>query len=82
MDYERVPEYKYHLGAIVIFLVWLELMMIIGRFPIFGIYVEMFTKVAMDFLKFLGAYCCLIIAFALSFRILFTYHRTFLTLIR
>lgn len=39
----KEPPYQYHIGAIVIFLVWLELMMIIGRFPMFGLYVQMFT---------------------------------------
>lgn len=38
-------EWQQHAAAIVIFLVWLELMMLVGRFPIFGLYVQMFTKV-------------------------------------
>lgn len=38
-------DWQQHSAAIVIFLVWLELMMLVGRFPIFGLYVQMFTKV-------------------------------------
>lgn len=43
-DIRTVPEWQHHVAAVVIFLVWLELMMIVGRFPIFGLYVQMFTK--------------------------------------
>lgn len=38
-----IPEWQFHVAGIVIFLVWLELMMLVGRFPIFGLYVQMFT---------------------------------------
>lgn len=43
-DITSVPVWQHHVAAIVIFLVWLELMMLVGRFPIFGLYVQMFTK--------------------------------------
>ncbi|XP_055544901.1 transient receptor potential channel pyrexia [Wyeomyia smithii] len=66
------PTWQHHLAAIVIFLAWLELMMLVGRFPIFGLYVQMFTTVAVNFSKFLMAYCCLLVAFGLSFRVLFS----------
>lgn len=71
-DLTSIPQWQHHVAAIVIFLMWLELMMIVGRFPIFGLYVQMFTKVAMNFSKFLMAYCCLLIAFGLSFGVLFS----------
>lgn len=51
--------------------------MIVGRFPIFGLYVQMFTKVAVNFAKFLLAYCCLLIAFGLSFGVLFNSYPAF-----
>lgn len=51
--------------------------MIVGRFPIFGLYVQMFTKVAKNFAKFLLAYCCLLIAFGLSFGVLFNSYPAF-----
>lgn len=76
-DLRYVPEWQYHVAAIVIFLVWLELMMIVGRFPMFGLYVQMFTKVAVNFAKFLLAYCCLLIAFGLSFGVLFNSYPAF-----
>lgn len=72
-----MPDWQYHVAAIVIFLVWLELMMIVGRFPMFGLYVQMFTKVAVNFAKFLLAYCCLLIAFGLSFGVLFNSYPAF-----
>lgn len=91
------------MAAIVIFLVWVELMMLVGRFPIFGLYVQMFTtgkfdhhqlsfsparpgvsnllidslSVAVNFSKFLMAYCCLLIAFGLSFGVLFPNYPAF-----
>ena len=43
------------------FLVWGELMLMIGRLPTFGIYVQMFTTVAKNFAKFLAAYFCLLV---------------------
>lgn len=52
-------------------------MMIVGRFPMFGLYVQMFTKVAVNFAKFLLAYCCLLIAFGLSFGVLFNSYPAF-----
>ena len=59
------------------FQVWGELMMMIGRLPTFGIYVQMFTTVAKNFAKFLAAYFCLLVAFALSFLVLFPNYRSF-----
>ena len=64
-------------SAIGVFLVWGELMLMIGRLPTFGIYVQMFTTVAKNFAKFLAAYFCLLVAFALSFLVLFPNYRSF-----
>ncbi|XP_043070539.1 transient receptor potential channel pyrexia isoform X2 [Drosophila grimshawi] len=72
-----VPMWQHHVAAVVILLVWLELMMLVGRFPIFGVYVQMFTKVAVNFGKFLLAYICLLIAFGLSFAVLFNDYPAF-----
>ena len=58
-------------------MVWGELMLMIGRLPLFGIYVQMFTTVAKNFFKFLAAYFCLLIAFALSFAVLFPNYQSF-----
>ncbi|XP_068149170.1 transient receptor potential channel pyrexia [Drosophila tropicalis] len=72
-----VPLWQHHVAAVVILLVWLELMMLVGRFPIFGVYVQMFTKVAVNFGKFLMAYICLLVAFGLSFAVLFNDYPAF-----
>uniref|UniRef100_A0A182PFC5 Ion transport domain-containing protein n=1 Tax=Anopheles epiroticus TaxID=199890 RepID=A0A182PFC5_9DIPT len=70
-DSNDIMNWQHHVAAVVIFLAWLELMMLVGRFPIFGLYVQMFTTVAVNFSKFLMAYCCLLVAFGLSFCVLF-----------
>ncbi|VVD01605.1 unnamed protein product, partial [Leptidea sinapis] len=63
------------IAAITIFFCWLELMMIVGRFPTFGLYVQMFTTV--NFATFLMAYSCLLIAFGLAFSVLFSNYPPF-----
>ncbi|XP_069688643.1 transient receptor potential channel pyrexia-like isoform X2 [Periplaneta americana] len=74
---DDVLTWQHHVAAIGIFLTWLELMMLVGRFPIFGLYVQMFTTVAVNFAKFLLAYSCLLIAFSLSFGVLFPNYKSF-----
>ncbi|KAK8381499.1 hypothetical protein O3P69_018525 [Scylla paramamosain] len=71
--------WEHHLAAVVILLSWVELLFIIGRFPVFGLYVQMFTHVTRNFGKFLFAYICLINAFSLSFGVLFPNHAPFRT---
>lgn len=39
----NTSNWQHDVAAITIFFCWLELMMIIGRFPTFGLYVQMFT---------------------------------------
>jgi ankyrin repeat protein len=74
---ENVDNWQHHVAAIGIFLAWLELMMIVGRFPIFGLYIQMFTTVSVNFVKFVAAYFCLLLAFALSFGVLFANYKSF-----
>ncbi|KAH0568065.1 transient receptor potential channel pyrexia-like [Cotesia glomerata] len=69
--------WQYHVAALGIFLVWVELMIVVGRFPMFGLYVQMFTQVAINFFKFLGAYLCLIIGFGLGFSVLHKNYKSF-----
>lgn len=76
-----VHSWQHHVAAIGIFLTWLELMMLVGRFPTFGLYVQMFTTVAYNFSKFLMAYLCLLIGFGLSFGVLFSNYKSFKSLI-
>lgn len=69
---------QYHAAAIAILLVWIELMMVVGRFPMFGIYVQMFTQVSINFFKFLGAYLCLLVGFSLAFCVLHNEYKSFI----
>lgn len=77
---EDVYDWQHHVAAISIFLTWLELMMIVGRFPIFGLYIQMFTRVFINFVKFMVAYFGLFIAFALSFGVIFANYPAFIDL--
>ena len=58
-------------AAISIFFAWAEMMMLFGRFPVFGIYILMFTRVSYAILKFLVAFSSLLIGFSISFSIIF-----------
>lgn len=69
--------WQYHVAALGSLFVWLELMMVVGRFPMFGLYVQMFTQVAINFFKFLGAYLCLIVGFSLGFSVLHHNYKSF-----
>ncbi|KAF4532352.1 hypothetical protein B566_EDAN003656, partial [Ephemera danica] len=72
-----LASWQHHAAAFGMFFTWLELMMLVGRFPIFGLYVQMFTTVARNFAKFLLAYSCLLVAFGLSFAVLFPKYKSF-----
>ena len=72
-----MSRWQHHAAAIGVFLVWGELMLMVGRLPTFGIYVQMFTTVARNFFRFLAAYFCLLVAFALSFCVLFPNYQSF-----
>ncbi|XP_047512350.1 transient receptor potential channel pyrexia-like isoform X2 [Pieris napi] len=69
--------WQHDVAAITIFCCWFELMMIVGRFPTFGLYVQMFTTVTVNFATFLMAYSCLLIAFGLAFSVLFSNYPPF-----
>ncbi|CAL4068320.1 unnamed protein product, partial [Meganyctiphanes norvegica] len=73
--YEHVEAWEHHIAALLILFSWVELLMLIGRFPIFGLYIQMFAQVTKNFGKFLLAYSCLINAFSLSFGVLFPTHK-------
>ncbi|XP_025190493.1 transient receptor potential cation channel protein painless [Melanaphis sacchari] len=59
------------ISAIVILLSWGELILLVGRHPALATHLEMFKRVTKNFLQFLIWYSILIIAFALSFYMLF-----------
>ena len=71
---KEVPELKiwqYHINGFAIFCTWVLQMLIVGRIPRFGIYVEVFKKVSTTFLNFALAFLFLFVAFTLSFVALF-----------
>ncbi|XP_024938932.1 uncharacterized protein LOC107265737 [Cephus cinctus] len=74
---QPIREWQDHAAAWGILLVWVELMMVVGRFPMFGLYIQMFTRVSMNFFKFLGAYVCLIIGFSLGFCVFHKNYKSF-----
>jgi hypothetical protein len=62
---------KLHLSAIALFLGWFELLLMLGRLPWLSLKLEMFKTVSLTFLSFMAGYVLLLIAFALSFYIIF-----------
>ncbi|XP_072748034.1 transient receptor potential channel pyrexia [Anoplolepis gracilipes] len=70
-------DWQHHVAALGILLAWIELMIVVGRFPMFGIYVQMFTQVSINFFKFLAAYICLIVGFSLGFSVLHKNYKSF-----
>ncbi|XP_050424282.1 transient receptor potential cation channel protein painless [Adelges cooleyi] len=63
--------WRNQISAIVILLSWGELILLVGRHPALATHLEMFKRVTKNFLQFLVWYSILIIAFALSFYMLF-----------
>ena len=68
-----------HVAAVSAFFSWVELMMLLGRFPVFGVYILMFTKVAQSIIKFLFSFSSLLVGFAIAFQILFPTLKEFKT---
>ncbi|XP_050296439.1 transient receptor potential channel pyrexia [Anthonomus grandis grandis] len=74
---EFLYTWQHHVAAVSVFLAWVELMMIVARFPAFGLYVQMFATVSFNFAKFMCAYFCLIVAFTLCFGVIFANYPAF-----
>ena len=66
-----------HLGCWSIFMAWIEMTMLVGRFPAIGIYVFMFTNVIRTVLLFLMVYSPAMIAFSMAFHILLPHQTLF-----
>ncbi|KAF0296921.1 Transient receptor potential channel pyrexia [Amphibalanus amphitrite] len=60
-----------HVVAWLMLATWLEMTLMVGRFPSVGIYIYMFVRVARKLIGFLMVYSPLLVAFALSFHVLF-----------
>ncbi|XP_041352044.1 transient receptor potential cation channel subfamily A member 1 homolog [Gigantopelta aegis] len=82
----RISGYRYpwqwQVGAVAIFLAWMDLVLFIQKFPRFGIYVVMFTDILNTFMQFFIVFLLFIVAFALSFYTLLRNQHQFKTVSR
>ena len=63
-------DWQWQLASVAIFLSWMILVLFLRKFPMYGIYVVMFTDILKTFLKFFPVFVLFIVAFALSFFVL------------
>ncbi|XP_076357640.1 transient receptor potential cation channel subfamily A member 1 homolog isoform X2 [Tachypleus tridentatus] len=59
--------WQWQLGALSVFLAWMILVLFIRKFPVLGIYVNMFTDILRTFSKFFIVFFFFIVAFAFGF---------------
>jgi ankyrin repeat protein len=64
-------ELKLHFSAVALLLGWSEMLMMSGRLPQLSVQLAMLRTVSVTFLRFMAGYVTLLLAFALSFYILF-----------
>jgi hypothetical protein len=64
-------EVKHHTSAVTLLLGWFKLLVMSGRLPLLSVQMAMLVTVSVTFLRFMAGYITLLIAFALSFYILF-----------
>ncbi|EFN80263.1 Transient receptor potential channel pyrexia [Harpegnathos saltator] len=67
----QCPEWLLHCMSINILLSWIQMMLVIGRFPMLDYYALIFSAVLKNMLKMFLAFGCLIVGFAVSFAVLF-----------
>ncbi|XP_068201511.1 transient receptor potential channel pyrexia-like [Palaemon carinicauda] len=67
------------LSAWLILFSWIEFILILGRHPYLAVYVTMFTTVTYNFLKFIVMFSFMIIAFSISFYLVFQMNESFET---
>ena len=72
--------WRKQIAAVIVVNSWISLLLSLGQFPAFGVYIVMFSTVAKNVLKFLGLYMLLLIAFAFGFHVLLRPYSTFSTL--
>ncbi|XP_076628466.1 transient receptor potential channel pyrexia [Colletes latitarsis] len=68
---QQPSQWVLHSISVAILLGWIEMMLLVGRLPMYGYYALMFSTVLKNILKVLLAFVCLIVGFALSFAVLF-----------
>ncbi|XP_024940970.1 transient receptor potential channel pyrexia isoform X2 [Cephus cinctus] len=71
LDHGPTRELTRHIAAVAVLLVWTELMFLLSRFPEWGYYVLMFSKVAINIIKVLLTFGFLVIGFTFSFLVQF-----------
>jgi len=79
-EHKEVPKmfvWQYHVNGVGLFCIWIIQLFIMGRIPRFGIYIEVYKKVARTFINFTTAFISLFIAFILAFVPFFQDHHAF-----
>merc|ERR1719219_405835 len=71
-----LQRWQYHLAAFTCMLLWLEMLMLVGKIPKFGKYIHMFKSVSMKMLEFFTSHLWLAIGFMMMFIILFSCQRS------
>ena len=66
-----------HLSVWSVFLAWIELNLLLGRFRSIGVYIHMFTNVFKKLLLFMMVYSPVLLAFTLAFKLLLPYKQAF-----
>ena len=66
-----VLDWQWPFGVVAVFVGWINLLVFISKFPLTGIYVLMFVKILYTFLKMLILTLLLVIAFGLTFYMIF-----------
>ena len=64
--------WQWQIGVVAVFLGWIDLIVFISKLPLTGIYVLMFMKIIYTFLKVLILSILLVVAFGLTFFLVFT----------
>ena len=73
----KLYRWQYHVASVNSFLLWVGMMVLVGKYPKFGIYVQMFVSVLGKVLSFFVSYIWLVLAFMMAFMILFSNYRNF-----
>jgi len=63
--------WQWELGIMAVFLAWIDLVLFVQKFPVFGIYIVMFLKICKTFLWTVVLTTLLIISFGLAFYMAF-----------
>ena len=62
-----MQSWQWQVGAVALFVAWMDLLLFIRKIPRFGIYIVMFTDILQTFLQFSLVFFLFVVAFALAF---------------